>query len=489
VSIADYEPLPEGRAQYSPDFMAARGAIKLRENQAEIWIGIAPGFDSGIRNSLSNFHRLKQVHFVDIDRADFAAYIGNKGAPASAGEAGLGQGTPEKKMELDRPSSDAPIVNLVNSIIIDALREGASDIHIEALENSLRVRCRVDGFLRTEKVLDKSLFPAISTRIKVMAALNVMEKRLPQDGRISVGLDSDRVDLRVSIVPTAEGESIVLRLFNRSGSAFTLPELGFSPEQYSIIQKLIRMPYGLILVTGPTGSGKTTTLNAMLRVISTEKLKVITIEDPVEYLIDGVSQIQTNEHIKLGFDTVLRRVLRQDPDVIMVGEIRDPATAALAVRAAMTGHLVLSTLHTNSSVSAVTRLRNMGVESYLAASVLRGVLAQRLVRKLCPACRQPLEAGAEERAFIKSCGLAEGPVYGAQGCSACGGSGYRGRLLISEGFLVDEELEELIGRGERASALSACLAGRGMVSMASDGLKKAFAGLTSIGELERELCF
>ncbi len=467
--------------------MAAQGAIKLRESASEIWIGIAPGFSSSIRESLSCFHRRKTVHFVDIDRADFAAYIGGQEATVSASEAALSGGDPEQRVEVDRPSSDAPLVNLLNSIIINGIRDGASDIHIEGLEDSVRVRYRIDGLLQTRKTLDKSLFSAISTRIKVMANLNVMETRLPQDGRISVEVDSARLDLRVSIVPTAMGGSIVLRLFNRSGGVLSLGELGFSSAQYGLIQKLIKMPYGLVLVTGPTGSGKTTTLNAMLRQISSDKIKVITIEDPVEYLIDGVNQIQTNEQIKLGFDSILRRVLRQDPDVIMVGEIRDSITARLAVRAAMTGHLVLSTLHTNSAVSVIPRLRNMGVEPYLVASVLRGVLAQRLVRRLCPSCAEKAAPDASELAFIRAAGASEGTLFRAAGCDACHGSGCRGRLLISEGFCMDDELDNLAAAGAKPADIAACLKIKGMVSMACDGIEKAYAGLTSIAELEREL--
>lgn len=489
VAIGDFLPLPEGKAQYACDFIESQGAIKLKEAPGELWIGVARDADEAVVDTLAIFHRNAELHFKAVDRAELTAYLGKRvgeeppGGPDSAGSA---PGDDERVL-LDHLASDAPVVNLVNSICIEGIRSGASDIHIEAQSAALRVRYRIDGFLRTVRTLDKRRFEAVSSRIKIMANLNIMERRLPQEGRISVDLGGDSVDLRVSVVPVAGGESIVLRLFNRSSSPLTLDRLGFEEGELNLVRRMLDTPSGLLLVTGPTGSGKTTTLNAMLRAVSSESLKVITIEDPVEYLLDGVNQIQTNERIELGFDTILRRVLRQDPNVIMVGEIRDTATAELAVRAAMTGHLVLSTLHTNDSASVVPRLRDMGIASYLIASVLRGAVAQRLVRRTCPSCRAEREATPAEIGLLRKYGYEARALACGSGCDACGGSGYRGRIVLSEAYAADQELAELILRDERVAALSAHLRGRGMRPMTRDGMAKAVLGLTTISELEREV--
>ena len=486
VSLDDFAPLPVGPDQYPLEYIEAKAAIKLKEEETRVHVGLAADAERGTLLSLKNFHGEKEVLFYRVDRVELAAYVGKRASDdVSAGPKSAAADT--DRLLLDKLANDAPIVNLVNSICIDAIRAGASDIHIEALLDFARVRYRIDGVLRTMRSIERSKFPAVSSRIKVMANLNIMERRLPQDGRISVNIGDDTVDLRVSIVPTARGESIVLRLFNKSSAPLGMEDLGFSAEHLALIRKLLKIPHGLVLVTGPTGSGKTTTLNAMLRLISSDSLKILTIEDPVEYLIDGVNQIQTNDQIKLSFDTILRRVLRQDPNVIMVGEIRDSPTAELAVRAALTGHLVLSTLHTNSSVSVIPRLKNMGVESYLIASVLQGVIAQRLVRRVCPACARKRSADPVEAQLLRSYGLQSETVTEGRGCEVCHGTGYRSRTVVAEAFAMDPGLEEMILRDQRVAEITSYLKERGMPSLAQDGMAKAASGLTTIKELELEV--
>jgi general secretion pathway protein E/type IV pilus assembly protein PilB len=492
AAIADYLPLPEGRAQYAREFIEARGALVLRRSRRELCVGLASDVGEELVRELSIFHRELSLSFRTIDRAELTAYLGaSAAADADAGAAvGAARGAAAEaagRVALDRLASDAPVVNLVNSIIIEGIRSGASDIHLEALETEMRVRYRIDGFLRTARSLDKARFEAVSSRIKVMANLNIMERRLPQDGRISVDIGGDAVEMRVSVVPIAGGESIVLRLFNRSSEPLGLDQLGLEPGQLELARSLLNTSSGLVLVTGPTGSGKTTTLNAMLRLVSSESLKVVTIEDPVECLLDGVSQIQTNERIELGFDTILRRVLRQDPNVVMIGEIRDRATAELAVRAAMTGHLVLSSLHTNDSASAIPRLRDLGVEPYLIATVLRGAIAQRLVRRVCDSCRRERAATSAELRLLRKYGCGASSLSVGAGCEACGGSGFRGRIALSEGYAVDAGLEGLILGEGRAAAIGRYLRRRGMEGLARDGMAKAARGITTVSEIEREV--
>ncbi|HUW42529.1 MAG TPA: GspE/PulE family protein [Rectinemataceae bacterium] len=486
VAMRDFTPLPAGKDQYPLEYIEANGAVKLREAEGLVQVGLVSGVAEAVKDALRSFHAGRELRLYEIDRTELAAYVGSAASEAPGG-AESGELPSEDRVFLDALADGAPIVNLVNSICIEAIRDGASDIHLEAHEAGVRVRYRLDGTLRTVRTLDAARFPALSSRIKIMAKLNIMERRLPQDGRITVAVGGRNVDLRVSIVPIARGESIVLRVFDGSGAKLSLGELGFAEDHVGLVRRLLRIPHGLALVTGPTGSGKTTTLNAMLRELASERLKIVTIEDPVECIVEGASQIQTNDQIKLGFDTILRRVLRQDPDVIMVGEIRDAATAELAVRAALTGHLVLSTLHTNGCVSAIPRLRNMGIEPYLVASVLQGAIAQRLVRRLCPACARRRPLGAAEARLFAAHGVEAEFVFEACGCELCRGTGYRSRTAVAEMFLMDGDLEELILRNERASRIAARLEECGFRGLARDGLLKAAAGLTSLGELETEL--
>ena len=448
ISLHSYTPLPEGAHQYGLVFIQSNKAVKLREEEQLVTVGaVDPGPE--LAGLLQDFHR-KEVSLLHIDSAEFSAFLGRLMAGGSS-EVALDAKASVDNLDLEALASDAPVINLVNSICIEAIRAGASDIHIESFAHATSVRYRVDGVLCTAQTLPAERFPALASRIKVMAGLNLMERRRPQDGRISVNLAGRSVDIRVSCVPTAAApgaESIVLRLFNNDNAAFTLEDLGLPEDCLLGISELLASPHGMILVTGPTGSGKTTTLNAMVRKLNGETDKIITIEDPVEYRIDGITQIQTDDKIGLTFSSLLRRILRQDPNVILIGEIRDAETAELAVRAALTGHLVLSSLHTNDAVSAVSRLADLGVEPFLIGAVLRGVIAQRLTRRLCPSCAAEVTVQEYALRAFRSAGL---PTitreYTPVGCSKCADQGYRGRLAAVEFFISDPRVSSLISSG------------------------------------------
>lgn len=482
VQLSDYLPLPQGERQYPIEFIETNSVIKLTETDQQVVIGIC-GENSSLKEDLKHFHN-KPVRFENLDKSDLSAYL-LRNESGSNFHVESEEGDPGTSHNLDKLANDAPVINLVNSIVMDAIARNTSDIHIESFSQRASVRYRIDGILVPDRDLERNMFPAVSSRIKIMANLNIMERRLPQDGRITVKMSGHDVDLRVSVVPIAGGESIVLRLLNRRSRLLSLEELGFSLEATTLMRSLSGKPHGLVLMTGPTGSGKTTTLNSIIREINNPTVKIITIEDPVEYEIDGVDQIQTNEKIGLTFESILRRVLRQDPDIIMVGEIRDKATAELAVRASMTGHLVFSTVHTNDSVSVLHRLINMGVESYLLAGVLRGAMAQRLVRRLCPYCRCEYIPDQLEKRLLEDNGLHNDKLYRATGCEYCGGTGYKGRMVISETFHSDERLEDLVTKASPTAQIQAYLHNKGMIPLYKDGLKKAADGLTTLKEVEK----
>ncbi len=380
---------------------------------------------------------------------------------------------------------EAPVVRLVNLLIEGALAAEASDVHIEPFEDSLRVRYRVDGLLYDQESPPRRLQAALTSRIKIMAELNIAERRLPQDGRIRVTAQGRRVDIRVSTVPTVHGESIVMRLLDRSSVFLPFDRLGFSPRTAEGFETLIHRPHGILLVTGPTGSGKTTTLYAALDKINRADLKIITVEDPVEYQLKGVNQIPVRAKIGLSFASGLRHIVRQDPDVIMVGEIRDLETAEIAIQASLTGHLVFSTLHTNDAPGAVTRLQDMGCEPYLVSSVLNGVLAQRLVRRVCPACRAP---DHPDPADLLAIGLTDPTgveLFRGKGCNECRGTGYRGRLGIYELFRVTEDARSLILQKAPTGDIRRYAVEHGMTTLRTDGWAKASAGITTVDEILR----
>ncbi|ROR29576.1 type II secretion system ATPase GspE [Inmirania thermothiophila] len=388
---------------------------------------------------------------------------------------------PEDLLEAE---DDAPIIRLINALLAEAIREQASDIHIEPYGERLVVRMRVDGVLREVLSPRPELAPLLVSRIKVMARLDIAEKRLPQDGRISLRVGGHAVDVRVSTLPTGAGERVVLRILDKQAGRLDLGQLGMAPATLAGVERLIRRPSGILLVTGPTGSGKTTTLYAILQRLNEPGRNIVTVEDPVEYDIPGIGQTQVNPRIGLSFARGLRAILRQDPDVVMVGEIRDLETAEIAVQASLTGHLVLSTLHTRSAVGAVTRLRDMGIEPYLLSASLIGVIAQRLVRLLCPRCRRPAPATAAERAAL-GVGADEAAVlHHPGGCPACGGTGYRGRSGIYELVPVDERMRSLIHDGAAEQALEAHA--RSLTpGIREDGRRRVLAGETSLEEVLR----
>jgi general secretion pathway protein E len=395
--------------------------------------------------------------------------------------------TPEDDVDhLRGLAFEAPVVRLVNLLIDEALAADASDIHIEPFEDSLRVRYRIDGLLYDQEAPPRRLQAALTSRIKIMAELNIAERRLPQDGRIRVTAPGGRrVDIRVSTVPTIHGESIVMRLLDRSSVFLPLDRLGFAPATARAFEGLIRRPHGILLVTGPTGSGKTTTLYAALDKINRPDLKIITVEDPVEYQLRGVNQIPVRPKIGLSFAAGLRHIVRQDPDVIMVGEIRDLETAEIAIQAALTGHLVLSTLHTNDAPGAVTRLQDMGCEPYLISSVLAGVLAQRLVRRICAACRAPDHPDPAELLALGVTDPTGAELWRGKGCADCRGTGYRGRTGIYELFPITEETRASMVRQATAGELRRLAVARGMVTLREDAWTKAGAGLTTVEEILR----
>ncbi|MGH7320088.1 MAG: type II secretion system ATPase GspE [Candidatus Rokuibacteriota bacterium] len=381
---------------------------------------------------------------------------------------------------------EAPVVRLVNLLIEGALAAEASDIHIEPFEDSLRVRYRIDGLLYDQEAPPRRLQAALTSRIKIMAELNIAERRLPQDGRIRVTAPGGRrVDIRVSTVPTIHGESIVMRLLDRSSVFLPFDRLGFSPKTARAFETLIHRPHGIVLVTGPTGSGKTTTLYAALDKINRADLKIITVEDPVEYQLKGVNQIPVRPKIGLSFAAGLRHIVRQDPDVIMVGEIRDLETAEIAIQAALTGHLVFSTLHTNDAPGAVTRLQDMGCEPYLVSSVLSGVLAQRLVRRICQACRAPDNPDPAELLALGVTDATGVELFRGKGCDECRGTGYRGRMGIYELFRITDETRGLIVRKLPGGEIRRHAVAQGMVTLREDAWTKACAGLTTVGEILR----
>ncbi len=480
-TLAQYTPLPEHNKQYPFEYIERNNCIKLLENDDEVHVGICDGKRTDILEELIRFHR-KKVVFFRIEKSELSAYLSHTLSILES-EKGPASSKDSERLLLDKLANDAPIINLVNSIFIDSIRADATDIHIEAFTDNVVVRYRIDGELRTIRTIDEENFPAISSRIKIMGNLNIMERRLPQDGRISVNLGDEVIDIRVSIVPTARGESIAIRLFNKNTALFTLDDLGFPSDAMGIMRTITTSPHGLFLVTGPTGCGKTTTLNAVLRELKDDTVKIITIEDPIEYVIDGINQIQTNDKIGLTFDMLLRRVLRQDPNIIMVGEIRDVSTAELAIRSALTGHLVLSTLHTNDAVSVIPRLRNMGIDSYLVAGVLRGAMAQRLVRRLCTYCKAPGKPTQNEQAVLARYGMNPVTLFKGRGCKECGNTGYKGRCAIMEIFPCAEQLQSLIARDADTKTIRKALKAGGIRTLAEDGLRKAQEGITTIDEV------
>ena len=418
-------------------------------------------------------------------------YYGNeqvaKVAEAYSKERREQQNAREKQDEDNEEVDNAPIVLLVNKIIEQAVNERASDIHIEALEDSVRIRFRIDGVMQEMMRYEKELLNAIVARIKIISGMNISEKRVPQDGRMTQRFNRVEYDIRVSSLPTVFGEKVVMRLASKSALTRDKSELGFPEEEMRRFDKLVHNPHGIILVTGPTGSGKSTTLYTVLSELNSGDVNIITVEDPVEADVDGINQVQVNEKAGLTFAAALRSILRQDPDIIMIGEIRDEETASIAVKAAITGHLVVSTLHTNSAASTVTRLEDMGVEPYLLADSTVGIIAQRLVRRLCPKCKREHQLTEEDKTRLHLRGNAAPTIYepGNTGCTFCNNTGYRGRIGVYEIMPVTPAVRQVIAAGGSAEEIQQKALSEGMTTLRIGAAKLVLSGVTSISEVER----
>ncbi|CAA0125885.1 Type II secretion system protein E [BD1-7 clade bacterium] len=444
-----------------------------------------------VRRFVSAPMRIERIEDEDFQRRLTQAYQHSTGEAAQAAE-DMGADLDLSRLadeiqdsaDLMEGEDDAPVIRLINAILSQAVREKASDIHIETFENDLVVRFRVDGTLNEVLRPKRMLAPLLVSRMKVMAKLDIAEKRIPQDGRISVRIAGHGIDIRMSTNPTAHGERIVLRLLDKQAGALQLEQLRMSEQVYKGFKRVLGSPHGIILVTGPTGSGKTTSLYSGLTYINEPSRNILTIEDPVEYLLPGVGQTQVNSKVDMTFARGLRAILRQDPDVVMIGEIRDIETAEIAVQASLTGHLVLSTLHTNTAIGAVTRLGDMGIEPFLLSSSLVAVMAQRLVRTLCPSCKEPFEALDSQKALMGINNNEKVVLFRAKGCSACNGQGFKGRMGIYEFIEVDDKLRNLIHSGASEQDMLA-QARLHWPSIRENGLAKVLSGETTIEEILR----
>jgi general secretion pathway protein E len=471
-------------AALSIPFLRDNRILPVSLTPEAVMVAMADPFDVFARNSIGfAFGKPVTVRLArasDIDAAIDRLYTRATGAPD------LDDLVDDDDVErLKDMVSDAPVIRAVNRLIAEASDARASDIHIEPTDDRLSVRFRVDGVLAQAASLPASMRAPLVSRIKVMAGLNIAERRIPQDGRLRIAVRGQEIDLRVATSPSIQGESVVMRILDRSKLALDFPSLGFDDDLIAQLRAAIHRPYGIVLVTGPTGSGKTTTLYAALSELNSKARKLLTVEDPIEYRLDGVVQTQVNPTIGFSFGSALRSFLRQDPDVMMVGEIRDTETAQIAVQAALTGHMILSTLHTNSAAGAVTRLMDMDVEPFLLSSVLSGVLAQRLVRRLCAKCREPYMASPELLADLDVKERGDHRFFRATGCDNCAQSGYAGRLGLFEFLRVDDDIARLILKRADMREISEAAFTAGMRTLRGDGLTKAMAGLTTVEEAIR----
>ncbi|MCG3148135.1 MAG: Type II secretion system protein E [Verrucomicrobiae bacterium] len=499
IQLADYR-VPDEILAMVPRHVARRYKIvPVYKHDSTLTVAISDPLDVDTVDSLRYILKTNVEPVVatkpDIE-ASLARYYGttedsveNMLQEITEGEVDLGAAfkpaVESKIEETVETETDAPIIKLVGLIIMEAYRNRASDIHIEPLEKRLRVRYRIDGVMQEVDSPPKRLQPAIISRLKIMSNMSIAEKRVPQDGRIQIPVMGRTLDLRVSALPTNHGESIVMRILDKSSLLLGLGDLGFYTDQQEMINKIIGSPDGVFLVTGPTGSGKTTTLYACLNTINKPDRKIITVEDPVEYQLAGINQVQTNADINLTFAAALRSILRQAPNIIMIGEIRDLETANIAVQASLTGHLVFSTLHTNDAPSAVTRLIDMGVKPFLVASATRAIMAQRLIRRICPKCKEPYTPTEYEMKTLQldPNEIAKTTIYKGRGCADCGRTGYRGRCGIYELFFIDDEVRRLIYERVPANVLRARARELGMRTLREDGIRKIMSGTSTPEEI------
>lgn len=457
-NILDFSSYKKVEGQYTKQFIKNSRCVKLGESETEVAAAVSQSKSESVE-LLERAHKPKKITAIFVKDTEFAEFIGKYVDDSEKLFDAVNKDSGE--FHLENINSDSPVVNIINAICLEAIRRGASDIHIQGEKDSVDVRLRIDGVLQSVRKLERSIFEGLVSRIKVMSGLNVMENRLCQDGRMSVHVQDKKLDFRVSVVPSVLGQDIVLRLFNEDDKDLTLEELGFSFDNLNKLYEALSFPYGMILATGPTGSGKTTTLHALLRKMDKKHLKIVTIEDPIEKIIDGIEQLQVNDEINLTFENILRHVLRHDPDVIMVGEIRDRETAELAVRCALTGHLILSTIHTNDSVSSVSRLKNLGIAPYLISGTLKTVLAERLVRKTCTNC------------------------FG-KGCSECSFTGFKGRTAVSEIFCLDERTSSMIEQNASDGEIRKYIKTKGFKTLKEDAALKIKERITTRDEIMRE---
>lgn len=491
--MSDTPTSPQRRFSYG--FARDKGLLVLEETSSEAHVGMrpaeSPSAQAWARIEARRFlgkpvrfealpqdvfeRRLSEVYSAEGLSTDDIGGEGEEDLSA------LAEGLPKTADLLDS-EDDAPVIRLINALIAEAVKTKASDIHIEPYEKEVSVRLRIDGVLREVLNLPAKMTPVLTSRVKVMARLDIAEKRVPQDGRISLAMGGKTVDVRISTLPSRFGERVVMRLLDKENANLDLDTLGMDGAMLARFKELLKQPNGIILVTGPTGSGKTTTLYGALTLLNAPSVNILTVEDPVEYVLDGVGQTQVNSKVGMTFATGLRAILRQDPDIVMVGEIRDAETAQIAVQASLTGHLVLSTVHTNSAIGAITRLRDMGVEPFLLSSTLAGVLAQRLVRRLCPSCKEKVPADAATLSLLGRDQQAD--IYRATGCARCNHTGYEGRIGIFELVAIDDRLKSLIhdNAGEQALAAEAH---KSFPTLSKGGFHHVLAGETSVEEVLR----
>lgn len=493
ITAADFPDLPVGLDGLQPEYLVTQAVLPIRAEQGEVTVAMAVPQDVFLLKALRLATGMRIHPGIALETELEGALQRLYAEPGDDEEAsGDGQdalaGDSEFVEHLKDLASEAPVIRLVNQIIARVVDMRASDIHLEPFEDGLNIRYRVDGVLQRADVADRALAAAVTSRIKLLAHLNIAERRLPQDGRIKTRVKGRELDLRVSSLPTVHGESVVMRVLDRASIRLDLGDMGFSPDTLERYRELVARPHGIVLVTGPTGSGKTTTLYASLAKLDADALKIVTVEDPVEYQLDGINQVQVHSQIGMTFAYALRSILRQDPDIIMIGEMRDAETAQIAVQSALTGHLVLSTLHTNTAAGAIIRLEDMGVERYLITSSVNGVLSQRLVRLLCPHCKRPVEL---PEATMSKVGLnrfmqtGKRRVFEPAGCEACKHTGYKGRTSIHELFVMNDAAHKAILSGADSTALHALARRDGMLTLFEDGLRKVASGDTALEEILR----
>ncbi len=478
------------------DFMKQRGCIGLKQDENRLTLGMVDPANVFLIEEIKYKTGIKQIRVVVVTQADIVNCLESGNADGQEGEnfdeiiKDMGDENveivaeeKEEVTDLAKASGESPVIRLVNYLIFDAIKQGASDIHLEPHEKRFVVRYRIDGVLFESMTPPANMQAAVVSRLKIMANMDISERRLPQDGRIRTMVHGRHVDLRVSTVPTQYGEKTVIRILDNRSIMLGLEQLGFSDDMLTILHKQIDRPNGVVLVTGPTGSGKTTTLYSCLRCMDGNKMNISTVEDPVEYHLNFANQIQVVEKIGMTFASALRALLRQDPDVIMVGEIRDAETAHIAVQASLTGHLVLSTLHTNDAPSTITRLINIGVEPYLISASVNAVLAQRLIRRICPNCKEQMKLTDDLKEFFDTHNMDTSRICHGKGCELCRNTGYKGRVGIYELLVLDDSARDMVVRNPNVTELRRICKERGMVSLREDGMQKVVNGMTTLEEV------